>query len=838
MLAEDLARFYNDPYGYVMWAFPWGEGQLKGYHGPRTWQEKYLKDLGNKITASKFNGIDPVDPLRISRASGHGIGKSALTAWLIKFILDTRPYSKGVVTANTSDQLKTKTWAEVGKWHNLSLTSGQFMYRTSKGNMNLTNNNYPESWRCDAMTCREENSESFAGLHSSNSTPFYIFDEACHDDKTEVLTKAGWRLFKDVAKTDKLLTMDPKTRRAFYIKPKAIHVMDAPGKVFSYANMTSNFRVTRGHKMYLSTKSGSTNTWGDFKLRDIESLGKNAEYKMLRNIKWEVKDKSHFTIPGFKSSRKLYEARKVNFDLWAEFLGWYISEGHTSKRTNRFGKIEHTSAFITQQLGKNLDRITEIIETLGFKYSLSCIATTPQIAIHDRALAEYLTKHGKSSLEKRAPECIRFASTRQINIFLDAFVLGDGYDKEGIDIMYTSSKQLSGELQELALKGGAGSTVNVRRIKGQRKWVKDHWATSSCDGYVVSRSFKSGKICFKSKQIKELKYSGKAYCAELEEYHLLFTRREGKTLWSGNSAIPEKIFDVAQGGLTDGEPMWFLFGNPTRNTGFFRQTFGRNKHRWDSDQIDSRDVEGTNKKLFGQWIEDYGDDSDFVRVRIKGTFPRAAVCQLIPTDLVENALGKHLNASLYSFAPKVLGVDVAWYGDDRSCIWIRQGLASRLIWQGREVDSIDIAGLIAQYEDKYKTHATFIDAGMGNGVIDQLRRLGRSPNAVYFGGKSSNAKYHNKRAEMWGETLEWLKLGGALPKDNDILEDLTAPEYHMTLKGSIQLERKEDMKKRGLSSPDLADGLALTFAAPVLVPSELERYSREPDRVETDYELF
>ena len=311
-------------------------------------------------------------------------------------------------------------------------------------------------------------------------------------------------------------------------------------------------------------------------------------------------------------------------------------------------------------------------------------------------------------------------------------------------------------------------------------------------------------------------------------------------LFDESSAVPEKIFEVAQGGLTDGEPMFFLFGNPTRNTGFFRRTFGNLKHRWNTKQIDSREVEGTNKDLMNKWIDDYGDDSDFVRVRVKGQFPRSSVTQLIPADLVEFAMTNKLHPSQYDFAPKIIGVDVAWYGDDRNVIFLRQGLSAFQLWEGREVDSIDIAGLVAQYEDEHDADAVFVDAGMGNGVIDQLRRLGRNPIPVYFGGKSLSPKYLNKRAQMWGDMKDWLKLAPMLHRDQELLDDLTAPEYHMTLKGEIQLERKEDMKKRGLQSPDKGDALALTFAAPVHKKQKFSNVKTVPqsNMALTEYDLF
>ena len=178
ILADEVAQFYADPYGFVMWAFDWGEGDLMGFDGPDDWQRELLIEIGEQVLERGFNGVDPVDPIREATASGHGIGKSAITAWIILWIMATRPYSKGIVTANTSDQLRTKTWGELGKWRSRCIVGHWFEYNNGRGSMSLYHQSWPESWRVDAQTCREENSEAFAGLHSANSTPFYLFDEA------------------------------------------------------------------------------------------------------------------------------------------------------------------------------------------------------------------------------------------------------------------------------------------------------------------------------------------------------------------------------------------------------------------------------------------------------------------------------------------------------------------------------------------------------------------------------------------------------------------------------------------------------------------------------------
>jgi hypothetical protein len=178
LLADECSKYYADPYGWVLWAFDWNHDDLEGFDGPDTWQRDTLIDIGKQVIERGFDGVAPVDPIREATASGHGIGKSALTAWIILWIMSTRPHAKGIVTANTSDQLRTKTWGELGKWRSRCIVGHWFEYNNGRASMSLYHHSWPESWRVDAQTCREENSEAFAGLHAANSTPFYLFDEA------------------------------------------------------------------------------------------------------------------------------------------------------------------------------------------------------------------------------------------------------------------------------------------------------------------------------------------------------------------------------------------------------------------------------------------------------------------------------------------------------------------------------------------------------------------------------------------------------------------------------------------------------------------------------------
>lgn len=177
-LATHVSKYHYDPLGFALWAFDWGFGDLKGFDGPDRWQIDLLNRIGEESRQKGFNGFTPVLPQRHAVASGHGVGKSALTAWIILWIVCTRPHAKGVVTANTGEQLKTKTWSELAKWKAKCMVGHWFNLNSGSGSLSLVHKSFPETWRVDGITCREENSEAFAGLHNSASTAFYLFDEA------------------------------------------------------------------------------------------------------------------------------------------------------------------------------------------------------------------------------------------------------------------------------------------------------------------------------------------------------------------------------------------------------------------------------------------------------------------------------------------------------------------------------------------------------------------------------------------------------------------------------------------------------------------------------------
>lgn len=479
-LHDQIGQFYADPLGFVKFAYPWGEpGPLERYAGPDDWQRDFLLELGEYVRARKFDGKTPVLPIRMTTASGHGIGKSVLVAFLVGWLMSTRPNCKGTVTANTYQQLSVRTWATIQAWMKRSITAHWFEVT----NQIVYRKNYKESWYTQAQSCKEENSDAFAGQHAADSTSFYIFDEA--------------------------------------------------------------------------------------------------------------------------------------------------------------------------------------------------------------------------------------------------------------------------------------------------------------------------------------------------------------------SSIPTKIYEVAEGGLSDGEPMFFAFGNPTRSHGeFHRITFGAGRNRWSTRSIDSRNCIFSNKELIAEWIADRGEDSDFVRVRVKGIPPRADDSQFIDMDRITEAQKREV--AVLSDEPLIAGVDLAWGGSDSNVVRFRRGKDARSIkpivipgesTRDSSVMVVKLAELLNATFNGQKIQTMFIDsAGISGAVGARLRDLGyRNTIEVNFGADSPDLQYAYMRDYMWGKMKEWL-LTGAIDADARLEIDLSGPAYTLDNRIRVKLESKKDMKKRGLDSPDHADALALTFARPVSVPKPIS-HERPPQRI-------
>lgn len=282
------------------------------------------------------------------------------------------------------------------------------------------------------------------------------------------------------------------------------------------------------------------------------------------------------------------------------------------------------------------------------------------------------------------------------------------------------------------------------------------------------------------------------------------------------SKISDKIWEVTDGVFTTKKNIWLVFGNGTRNVGRFYDCFHKLKGKpWLTWQIDSRTCKAANKPYLERLVEQYGgEDTDQARVRVRGLFPKTATRQLISTEAVEKCQGNE--AEGWEMLPKVMGVDVARFGENSSTICIRQGRKVSEIEVLPKQDLMQTAHHVAEVIKRERPLQVFVDgSGIGAGVVDRLRQLNFPVVDVNGGNASLNPRFLNKRAEMWWEMKEFVEAGCELPKSQRLKEELTCVEYDYTDKGRIRLDRKSDIMDKYGFSPDLADSLSLTFAYPV-----------------------
>ena len=479
-LAEIVEQYYDDPLGFVYDAYPWGEGDLAGFDGPDPNQIEFLTALGKEVRERKFDGHTPVAPIRMAETSGHGTGKSALGAWIANWILSTRPWSIGTVTAGTATQLEERTWTAIQRWTRLCITKDWWDVQTAGIYIKEAlcgPSQSPENWKLVAQTCKEENAQSFAGQHAATSTSWYLFDEA--------------------------------------------------------------------------------------------------------------------------------------------------------------------------------------------------------------------------------------------------------------------------------------------------------------------------------------------------------------------STVPDGIYKVAYGGLTDGEPMMFVWGQPERNTGEFNKIcFGSLADRWNHRRVDSRSSKFTNKELIAEWERDYGEDSDWFRVRVLGLPPTADELQYI--DFVRVKAARSRQVEVLPDEPLICGFDVSGGGAAWNVFRFRRGLDARSFapiritgekGRDRSVLIAKAAEILRAGVNGIAVAAMFVDSAFGSPIVERLHTMNfRNVHEVNFGGDSPDPHCQNYRAYMWMKTKDWLPKG-AIPDDERFAMQLCGPGYHINRSNKLVIESKQEMQKRGLASPDDGDAHCLTFAQEV-APMKVKKPSR------------
>lgn len=359
------------------------------------------------------------------------------------------------------------------------------------------------------------------------------------------------------------------------------------------------------------------------------------------------------------------------------------------------------------------------------------------------------------------------------------------------------------------------------------------WKNLAINGYMFEWTATSYRMIGRestwfASAIKWSAHNSEAF-AGTHERHVLMCFDEA-------SGIDDIIWEVASGAFTSDGGIWLAFGNPTKNSGrFYEACFGRQRHRWLHHVIDARRAKKRNDKLIQEWLDDWGEDSDYFRVRVRGLPPKQGPLQFISSEVVTNAVNRQIETrDIPAALPKLMGVDVARQGDDESAVVLRHGRKLLPMKDGRRVIRYrirDLTELSMHVNDLIVDSSpdiVFVDAtGIGAGVVDILRRFGHDNIVeVHAGSKPSKPKlYLNKRIEMWARMKQWLE-GADIPDDATLQTDLTTPEYGFQAKTEVmKLESKEDMKKRDVASPDSGDAVAMTFYH--IAPSKRDNVSED-----------
>ena len=284
------------------------------------------------------------------------------------------------------------------------------------------------------------------------------------------------------------------------------------------------------------------------------------------------------------------------------------------------------------------------------------------------------------------------------------------------------------------------------------------------------------------------------------------------------SGVPEQVYEAAAGSMSGHNATTLMLSNPTRSSGTFFESHNRMANSWWTRTWSCKDSPLVSHEFVDEMELRYGPESNAYRVRVLGEFPLSDDNTIIPYHLVEAAQNRDVVVS--DEATVVWGLDVARFGSDATALCKRQGPIVTELRSWRGLDLMQTTGrIVAEYEalapSKRPAEILVDSIGVGSGVVDRLQELGLPVRGVNVAeSPSMGDTYMNLRSELWFKCKAWLEDRSCkLPKDDQLIAELTAIRYSFTSSGKMKAESKDEMRKRGLRSPDLADALCLTMAS-------------------------
>lgn len=752
----------------------------------------------------------------ITIESGHGIGKSATVTWIVLWFLYCFFMSQVPVTAPTSNQMHDVLWKELSIWINRMPTGVKELYDWQHDYVRIKYD--PEAWFARAKTSTKENTEALAGVHAESVC--IAVDEACHDDQTEILTEDGFKLFKDLLITDRVYTQNPSTGKATLELPTKYHEYDFDGHLYAQKRRGSDFAVTPTHDMYVRTRKSG------YRKKKANTFTKDSDYFYSRVIDWD-------------GNASLSE------DM-VRLYAWFITEGSFRWYP---GTRKPTGITISQSQRYNASNYQEIITLLlrlGFNPKENKKRT--EITVNNVELATSFLECGDGFYNKQIPLRVKTLNKKLLQVFIEVAIKGDGYTKlNGRSIFYTSSPRLADDMQEIILKTGRTSVITKRKIEGQRKWIVDHFGTSSCDGYVVSVGAPTdGKI----NRLTTVPYKGKVYCVTVPN-GLILTRRNGYTMWSGNSGVPEQVFNTAEGALTSGNVWVILISNHTRVIGYFHDSHNKNSDDWQTFSFNCEQSPLVDKRYVHRQAKRHGVTSNEYRVRVKGLAPAedmmddSGYLQLIPEGRI--IVIPRMEDMRFVGRPK-LSIDPSGEGDDACEFCLRDNFKA-VIWKSlNSTNDKEIAETAIKIIDQFNLKSEDVTIeGFGKGAdaakLIAVSTKGRISAYVVLPGTSPKDEerlngdrftrfddelmegnedgkqddmYLNLRAVGHFRMRKWLLAGGCIvdndTEHSDFAEQIACNRYKRTLQGNkIQMMPKKEQQKLRIPSPNKSDALMLSF---------------------------
>jgi hypothetical protein len=821
-LFDKLAELQDDPLGFVMWAFPWGEPgtSLEREKGPEPWQEEQLKRIGEKLRA----GGDLGAIIEEDVASGHGIGKLLASTHLVP----------------TPD----RGWVQHG-----SLRPG------------------------DAVFGGDGSPTTVTQVHHFENVPMYrvTFDDRSHCDvssghlwnvRGRQERRNGHDTWRTLSVVEILNLGVKRTNGAAQARQWEIPQQGA-------AQYPERELLIDPYLLGMWIGNGNQYTLTQPQCPDLRAWAETS------GVEWNPYTDRLADLWRPRIGSQLRDLRLFQCRSWEKFIPPDYLTASVEQRAALLAGLMDTDGTIAPNGVSMYDTVSEqlaqgvieLVRSLGGKATLQPTVKEPF----------YRDADGEKVFGR---DCYRVTVRTPFNPFRRKVKAErwqpcqERYLTRWIESIEPLPNAPHGQCISVAAPDGLyqANDYIVTHNSAEVSWLI-LWAISTFEdtrGVVTANT--EGQL--KTKTWAEL---GKWYQLFIAKQLFSFTataiyikddpdrektwrvdmvpwtrekseafagmHNKGKRvliLFDEASAIDDLIYEVTEGALTDEKTqiLWLRYGNPTKTTGrFFKNcqnagwvsdvgqplVKGREHRENVFTRVDSRTVRLTNKKQIQTWIDEYGEDSDFVRVRVRGLFPRAGFANFIAPEAVMKARRRQIQPQVWRPFPKVLAVDPARFGDDFTVITLRQGLWVHWQLALSGFDGVDVAGRVFELARKEGPISAIVYDAIGNGA-DLDSALRRMPKLnipllpVMWGQPAKDDKqYFNQRAECWGKMRDWLETGH-IPDDDDLDSQLTSLDFGYDAKFRIQLESKKDAKKRGVRSPDKADSLALSF-----VPELIDR---------------